>query len=1433
MCGLGPAKRISQYVHNSWGEAAGLPLNGVVALAQTPDGFLWLGTEVGLVRFDGIRSQVFDRINTPAFRSSEISALLSDSRGNLWVGTRGGGLTERRPDGSFITFKAPDLPNDTVLSLAEEPGGAIWAGTDGGGIAVIAEGRVRRTLSSADGLPDNAVFSITPASHGVIWVGTHSGVARFAGGRFQPFEEMHGAYVRCVWQDRSGVLWIGTNSQGLFRLSEGRLTRHTSRDGVLDNSIRGLYEDASGSVWIATGGGLNRYSHGAFESYTRADGLSNDNVWTLLGDREGNLWAGTVGGGLDHFREGPFVAYSMSEGLSEDTVLAVYQDSRGAIWAGTAKGGLNRIENNSIEVFTEKEGLPAGIVFSISEDRDGALWAATRHGVARMRNGRFHQFSTREGLPADVVQVLYRDRSGSMWMGTRGGLTHYDGARFRTFTAADGLSNSSVLSIYEGGRGDLWIGTSGGLNRFDGNNFTRYRTQEGLANDVVREVVGDADGTLWLGTNGGGLVRFRNGSFKSFTSADGLPDDTIFRILSDDAGNLWMTSNRGVFRISRSQLADFEAGKLPKIEARLFGVADGMKSRECNGGFQPAGWKSRDGRLWFPTVRGVVSVQPSSIQANATPPPVYIEGVEADSRVVPMGMRVTVPPGKGKLEFRFVAISYSEPDRVRYRYRLEGFDSDWTDGGTRRAANYTNVFPGRYRFHVQACDRDGVWNETGAAIDIELQPHFYQTKSFFAAIALLFAGGCYGVYRLRIRRLRVAEVLLRKLVEERTHALAESETKFRQLAENITEAFWIVDPTSGTLLYVSPAWATMWGTPVEEVLERPRAWLLGVAAADRSRVAEAKLRQHSGEHIDVEYQVHAPGGGDRWVCDRAFPILGEDGRLERVVGIIEDITSRKRAEDLLRQSNDDLERRVRERTAELVIARDRAEAASRAKSQFLANMSHELRTPMNGIIGMTALAIASELDPEQRSYLEVVKSSADEMTRVINDILDFSKVEAGKLELECVGFELRECLENALRTLTAAARHKGLELCLDISDNVPARLKGDPGRLRQIVLNLAGNAVKFTDSGEVVVEVEAATTLEGRVPLHIRVIDTGIGIAQEKQAAIFDAFVQVDGSSKRKHGGSGLGLAISRRLAEIMGGRIWVESGLGRGSTFHVTAEFGLGEPPTPEPDPDGEQLAGKRALVIDNSDVAARVVTRLLQEFGLKADRWVGEAAPPPGCCDVILVDDRIAVPDLPAGVPVILLGCANPESPERRSRIMKPVSRRELRRAVVNALSCGSDPVPRSQSLHRLAEVTKPVCGGPGSGLRVLVAEDNAVNRRVIQRLLEKAGHSVFVAGNGRLTVQAWERERFDLILMDVQMPEMDGFEATEAIRTQEARTGIRIPIIALTAHAVEGYRDRCIAVGMDDYLTKPIQATAMLEMLQKWSGVQPKTIAEAGRT
>jgi len=465
--------------------------------------------------------------------------------------------------------------------------------------------------------------------------------------------------------------------------------------------------------------------------------------------------------------------------LSDDLVLTVYEAADGAIWIGTQGGGLNRLRDGVVTSYTTRDGLSSDLVSSIHGDREGNLWIGTLGGgLNRLRDGSFTHYTSRDGLPSDAVFALYEGSDGSLWIGTDAGLSHLRDGHFTTYTTADGLSSDFVTTIHEDRQGDIWIGTyDAGLNRLRNGRFVHFTTDEGLASNLVLALHDDQEGTLWIGTYEGGLNRLKDDVFTTYTVKDGLFNDNVYRILEDGDGNLWMSCNKGIFQVSKAALNAFAEGRAERVRSIAYGKVDGLKSPEMNGGSQPAGWKGRDGKLWFPSVKGVVMIDPANIGRNTLAPPVVIEEILVDGAPVEPASLVDLAPGRDKIEFHYTGLSFIASETIHFRYFLEGYDREWQEAGTSRSATYTNLDPGPYTFHVIAQNSDGVWNETGVSESFYLQPYFYETFLFYALCVLFLLFVVSIGYQVHIRNLKARERALEALVDERTQDLRSEKEK--------------------------------------------------------------------------------------------------------------------------------------------------------------------------------------------------------------------------------------------------------------------------------------------------------------------------------------------------------------------------------------------------------------------------------------------------------------------------------------------------------------------------------------------------------------------------------------------------------------------------------------------------------------------------------
>jgi diguanylate cyclase (GGDEF)-like protein len=780
---LDRSRAVTQYRHDAWSTREGLPQSSVESIAQTPDGYVWLGTQEGLARFDGVRFVVFDKANTPALRHNRVKALLADRDGSLWIGTEGGGIVRLR-NGVFTTLGvAEGLPSPRIYELAQDAEGTVWAGTDRG-LSRFRDGRF------VEGPRDEGLFrrdiEALRAGRDGLWVGLGEGFVRVAGDAVEPpaTPGLPPGPVSALWEDADGTLWVGTR-RGLYVRRPGQAQLTPGAAGLPGPVVTAIRRDRDGGLWVGTETGAARIDGEATQVLGTRQGLSNDQVMRIFEDREGSIWIGTQDGGVNRLADGKFTTYSSAEGLAGDIAWPVFGDRDGNVWIGTKSGGLSRFRDGRFQNFSTADGLSSNSVQSIAQGADGALWIGTRGGgLNRLKDGRFTVYSMHEGLPHESVSALMASRDGGLWVGMRGGgLARLQDGRITTWSSREGLPSDTIHFLLESADGTLWIATNGGgLVRFRDGAFRAFTTREGLSADVVNVLHEDAQGTLWVGTFGGGLNRMRGDGFVSYTISQGLYDDAIFSILEDGQGRLWMSCNKGIFRVDKRQLDELDRKEVARLTPVAYGVEDGMKNRECNGANQPPAWRDAGGRLWFPTIEGVAVIDPARIRTNPVPPRVSVERLVVDGRDVAPRDELVLGPGARNLEFHYAAPSFVVPQRVQYRYLLEGLDPEWMEAGTRRVAYYSRLPPGRFRFRVTAANDDGLWNSETAAVSFRLRPHFYETPWFYAACSLAVAGLLWGGDRLRVRGLRSREAALQRLVDERTHALAEANQRLERLS---------------------------------------------------------------------------------------------------------------------------------------------------------------------------------------------------------------------------------------------------------------------------------------------------------------------------------------------------------------------------------------------------------------------------------------------------------------------------------------------------------------------------------------------------------------------------------------------------------------------------------------------------------------------------
>lgn len=788
--GHAPPQSGSRYLVDVWENDDGLPQSSIIAMTQTRDGYLWLGTVNGLVRFDGMKFTVFDEDTTPGLGSSPIVSLFEDTRENLWIGTEGAGVILAGKDGSVTNLGVGRGGRD--LRVCEDVSGAVW---------VCTAGQLWRYW-------DGETNSFRSPS-GYRWVIAEKPGRLWAVAEGQMLDvKADGDFARGVLPaQRRGPVenldWLlASRSGGHWRLANGRIGKWMGDTLERDfGSNRWSYarveaacEDQEGNLVVGTRGeGVFVYDlAGGVTSISTNEGLSGNIILSLAVDREGTLWVGTDGAGLNRVKPQLFHVLNQTRGV---TVRSVCEDAQGGLWMSFNVVEFNAnaagyLKDGVFHGYGRAEGLLNASVSSAFVDRNQQVWAGTYGGLFQFQNNQFH------GIATVDARAIHEDRQGQLWLGTEAGLVRWAGRDSKVFGRRDGLSADEVRAIADDPQGNLWIGTrGGGLNRLQAGKFTSFHSPDTLPAGDISSLYVDGDGVLWVGTLGGGLARFHQGKWTRYTTREGLVSKSIGYLVEDTQGYLWIGSNRGLMRVKKKALNDCADGALAFLPVRVFGQPDGLPTVECSQGSQPGACRTRDGRLWFPTIKGLAHVDPSHIVPNTNPPPVVIEAVLVDGvarsdsglRARPP-QRIVMSPQEERLEIQYTSLNLSAPDRARFKYRLEGHETAWAEVGNRRIASYSRLPPSEYRFQVTACNEDGVWNEQGAAVTLVVEPHFWQTRWFLgfasAAVLGLVAGAVYYVSTQKLQR-QLAGLRQQEALEQERSRIARD--IHDQLGANLTQ----------------------------------------------------------------------------------------------------------------------------------------------------------------------------------------------------------------------------------------------------------------------------------------------------------------------------------------------------------------------------------------------------------------------------------------------------------------------------------------------------------------------------------------------------------------------------------------------------------------------------------------------------------------------
>lgn len=788
-----PDYLLTQYIHDIWQTNDGLPQNSVSDLARTADGYLWFGTQEGLVRFDGERFTVFDSRNVAAMERSDVIGLAVGPDGQtLWMSTKGAGVLTMR-DGVFtpVTAEGIDLPSN-VTTISMTPEGSVWLGSIRGGLVQIAPDTVR-VFDESNGFSGTYVGAVVRDGGGRMRVGTNTGLMEVTNAGLRPseFEELREVFVSALHTDPDGTLWIATRQGQLFELQPGNLTDHSRWISEWDGYVKRITRDANGTLWMAhMGAGLLRVRDGKLDRMDVDQGLSDSQATSLLADDDGSIWIGTNGGGLNRLRAGLFAPFGMEEGLPHDNTYTIATTPDGVVWIGSEDGLVGTLDGEVITRIGARDGLTDTHILSLAPANDGGLWIGTLGGGLYKWNGRITaHLSAESGLTGDAIFALMADHAGRLWVGTDAGVNYLDGDEVHSITTDDGLTSPYPTYFASDGEG-IWIATyDGGLNYWLNGAIQRTVTAEdGLASNEVLSVMVDHSGRIWAGGLEAGLSVVDGDSVTVIDSDDGLFNDTVMSTVQDASGRLWISSNKGIFFVKVDEVEAFVRGEIDSITSETFDVRDGLRVNEASGGQQPAVWQTDEGVLWYPTTSGAVSFKPSDLDASVPQPKILVEALKIDGTESELGgSKLDLAAGSDRLQFRFTATELSEPSRVEFLYRVAGHRDEWLAAESGREAIYSNLGPGLYTFEVTgSLLRSGEEAEV-ASVTFEIAPFFWQTAWFMVLCGFAVLGLIVGYFQMRIRHHQAKAAELERIVDERTFELREEKERVEE-AKSVIEA---------------------------------------------------------------------------------------------------------------------------------------------------------------------------------------------------------------------------------------------------------------------------------------------------------------------------------------------------------------------------------------------------------------------------------------------------------------------------------------------------------------------------------------------------------------------------------------------------------------------------------------------------------------------
>jgi len=1219
-----------QFHFKNYSVEDGLAQSQVRAIYQSSDGYLWIGTlGGGLSRFDGLDFKNYTVRD--GLVDNQILVIFEDEENRIWLGT-GEGVCyfDGRKFSPFDNEK--ELNEVAVNAIQQDKQGRLWFGTEKG--AWRYDGKNLEHFTSHDGLPSNTILSIFKDSKEQLWFGTRGGASRLDGSTFINLNTQDGLVdnsVHTIIEDEMENLWFGTGG-GLSKYNGESFKNFTEKNGLKDTFIKAALEDHEGFLWFATNeGGICRYNGSVFTSITEDNGLSSNSVWALLEDRENNIWIGTYRGGLDKYSVNPFSAFSAKNGLGDDVVRCIFEDRAGDLWFATYRGGVSRYDGKTFTNFTEKDGLKSNFVLTIYEDKKGNLWFGTYKGVSKYNGTRFIDWNKTDPLSGKIIRSIIEDNKGNIWFGTdSSGIGRFDGNLYTRFSSEDGLTFNRINTLLVDTDDTLWIGTENGLFHYDGQTFIDISKTCGWKYKHIYAILQDAKGVLWIAAYGDGIIRFdpqNKCSSQLLACKQNINTNTAVSLVFDDEEKLWIGSEKGICCLD---VDSFNRTGQPHF--KHYGKVEGFLGIEC---IHNAICKDRYGNIWFGTLKGAMKYDRNQDEPNPTEPITHIvdvrflfdrdnlkdyakEGVDREG--LPVGLEL--PYDKNHLVFDFIALSFTMPEKIRYRYMLEGLDTDWVEVNEGSYANYSNIPPGRYTFKVIACNNDHVWNKTPSTFSFSVRPPFWKTWWFFLLAALIISGSAFTSIKTRLKYLKKQRKLmeekvevstcelmkekekvekinqeLESRVEERTFelvsinesleveinerrqveaALRESEEKFRLVVEHAKDAIFIVQDKM--IKFPNPKTIEMLGYTKEDLLKIP--FLLLVHPNDVERVKEREAQSLAGKVFSTTYsfRISAKSNRDLWVDLNSIFILWE-GK-PATLNFLRDITEKKRLE------------------AQLLEAQK-----MKAIGTLAGGIAHDFNNILMGILGNVSLVLSDsqEKHPDYKELINV-EELVQSGTQLTRQLLEFAK---GKKH-EVIPTNLNRLVEKSAEMFSRT--RKEITLHKKFAGNLHT-VEVDQGQIEQVLVNLYVNAWQaMPNGGELYLETDNiffdkndAETYQVAAGNYARIsiTDTGEGMDEATKERIFEPFF----STKKLGMGTGLGLASVYSIVTSHGGSVHVYSEKGKGTTFNIylpSSDKKVVEE-VEAPIEENVKEGSETILLVDDEEMITDVGERLLKKLGYK----------------------------------------------------------------------------------------------------------------------------------------------------------------------------------------------------------------------------------------